>query len=35
MLGHRRGTGYTEGVPYLAESKAVPVFLSCPFGHQG
>jgi tryptophan 2,3-dioxygenase len=30
MLGQRRGTGYTEGVPYLDEARAVPVF-ACPF----
>jgi tryptophan 2,3-dioxygenase len=30
MLGTRRGTGYTEGVPYLAEARSQPVF-SCPF----
>jgi tryptophan 2,3-dioxygenase len=30
MLGVRRGTGYTEGVPYLAEARSQPVF-SCPF----
>jgi tryptophan 2,3-dioxygenase len=32
MLGMKRGTGYTEGVPYLAEAKSQPVF-SCPFAH--
>jgi len=31
MLGMKRGTGYTAGVPYLAEGKDVPVF-RCPFG---
>jgi tryptophan 2,3-dioxygenase len=30
MLGMRRGTGYTSGVPYLAEIKDIPVF-TCPF----
>ena len=30
MLGMKRGTGYTAGVPYLAEGKDVPVF-TCPF----
>ena len=30
MLGMKRGTGYTAGVPYLAEGKDVPVF-KCPF----
>jgi tryptophan 2,3-dioxygenase len=30
MLGMRRGTGYTEGVPYLAETKDIPLF-KCPF----
>jgi tryptophan 2,3-dioxygenase len=30
MLGDRRGTGYTEGVPYLDEARTVPVF-ACPF----
>jgi len=35
MLGMRRGTGYTAGVPYLAESKDIPLF-KCPFaeGHR-
>lgn len=28
FLGTRGGTGYTEGVPYLAESRAIPVFRS-------
>jgi tryptophan 2,3-dioxygenase len=32
MLGLRRGTGYTEGVPYLAETRDAPVF-GCPFAH--
>jgi hypothetical protein len=32
MLGLRRGTGYTSGVPYLAEGKDIPVF-KCPFAH--
>jgi tryptophan 2,3-dioxygenase len=32
MLGMRRGTGYTAGVPYLAEAKDIPVF-KCPFAH--
>lgn len=26
MLGQRRGTGYTEGVPYLAEARSIRVF---------
>jgi tryptophan 2,3-dioxygenase len=26
MLGERRGTGYTEGVPYLAKARALHVF---------
>ena len=26
MLGQRRGTGYTEGVPYLQQARAVPLF---------
>jgi tryptophan 2,3-dioxygenase len=26
MLGSRRGTGYTEGVPYLHDVRALPVF---------
>ncbi|MFI0794808.1 hypothetical protein ACH4OY_19280 [Micromonospora rubida] len=26
MLGERPGTGYTEGTPYLAEVRAIPVF---------
>jgi tryptophan 2,3-dioxygenase len=26
MLGDRRGTGYTEGVPYLEKAHAVPLF---------
>jgi tryptophan 2,3-dioxygenase len=26
MLGERRGTGYTDGVPYLDEARAVRVF---------
>jgi tryptophan 2,3-dioxygenase len=26
MLGQRRGTGYTEGVPYLEKARAIPVF---------
>ncbi|MBJ8338928.1 tryptophan 2,3-dioxygenase [Antrihabitans sp. YC3-6] len=30
MLGHRRGTGHTEGIPYLAEAKAIPIFGRCP-----
>jgi len=33
MLGMRRGTGYTAGVPYLAEAKAVPLF-TCPYAHK-
>jgi len=30
MLGMKRGTGYTAGVPYLAEGKDISVF-KCPF----
>lgn len=30
MLGLKRGTGDTDGVPYLAEGKDIPVF-RCPF----
>jgi|EndMetStandDraft_7_1072992.scaffolds.fasta_scaffold90433_2 tryptophan 2,3-dioxygenase len=30
MLGMKRGTGYTAGVPYLAAGKDIPVF-KCPF----
>jgi tryptophan 2,3-dioxygenase len=30
VLGVRRGTGYTAGVPYLAETKDIPLF-KCPF----
>ena len=26
MLGQRRGTGYTEGVPYLEAARKIPVF---------
>jgi tryptophan 2,3-dioxygenase len=26
MLGHRPGTGYTEGVPHLQASRRIPVF---------
>jgi tryptophan 2,3-dioxygenase len=33
MLGVRRGTGYTEGVPYLARETTQPVF-TCPFARQ-
>lgn len=33
MLGMRRGTGYTEGVPYLAEAKTIPLF-GCPYAHK-
>ena len=36
MLGDRRGTGYTEGVGYLAAVRTIPVFDAeprCPFGH--
>jgi tryptophan 2,3-dioxygenase len=33
MLGMRRGTGYTAGVPYLAESKDIPLF-TCPFAQR-
>ena len=28
MLGERRGTGYTEGVPYLHHVRSLPVFAS-------
>ncbi len=28
LLGERRGTGYTEGVPYLAEARSIRVFAS-------
>jgi tryptophan 2,3-dioxygenase len=28
MLGERRGTGYTEGVPYLEKTRRLPVFTS-------
>ncbi|WP_068108765.1 hypothetical protein [Tropicimonas marinistellae] len=31
-LGERGGTGYTEGVPYLAETRQIPVFRSSPPG---
>lgn len=38
MLGDRRGTGYTEGVPYLDQARSIPVFGTtvtagrrCPF----
>jgi len=36
MLGRRRGTGYTEGVPYLEKVHGIPLFrLRCPFaGHR-
>jgi tryptophan 2,3-dioxygenase len=30
MLGMRRGTGDTAGVPYLAETREIPLF-KCPF----
>jgi tryptophan 2,3-dioxygenase len=30
MLGLRRGTGYTAGVPYLAAARDIPLF-TCPF----
>jgi tryptophan 2,3-dioxygenase len=33
MLGLRRGTGRTEGVPYLAKTKDIPLF-KCPFAHR-
>ena len=34
MLGERRGTGDTEGVPYLEQARDIPVFAGgCPFGH--
>jgi tryptophan 2,3-dioxygenase len=29
MLGERPGTGYTEGTPYLAAVRSIPVFRSC------
>ena len=34
VLGMRRGTGYTAGVPYLAEAKNIPLF-KCPFAESG
>jgi tryptophan 2,3-dioxygenase len=33
MLGFRRGTGYTEGVPYLAAARNESVF-TCPFAER-
>ncbi|MFH5229494.1 tryptophan 2,3-dioxygenase family protein [Antrihabitans spumae] len=30
MLGHRRGTGHTEGIPYHANTRAIPIFGRCP-----
>ncbi|MFI9528499.1 tryptophan 2,3-dioxygenase family protein [Micromonospora rosaria] len=30
MLGTRPGTGYTEGTPYLAQVRAIPVFTARP-----
>ncbi|MEH1102759.1 tryptophan 2,3-dioxygenase family protein [Micromonospora sp. CPCC 205561] len=30
MLGPRPGTGYTEGTPYLAAVRSIPVFTSVP-----
>lgn len=30
MLGERRGTGYTEGVPYLEKTRGLPVFTAAP-----
>jgi len=30
MLGERTGTGYTEGTPYLAAARTIPVFRSVP-----
>jgi tryptophan 2,3-dioxygenase len=32
MLGMRRGTGYTAGVPYLDETRNLPLF-TCPFAN--
>lgn len=32
MLGQRRGTGYTEGVPYLAEARSIGVFTAVADG---
>ncbi|SBT44638.1 tryptophan 2,3-dioxygenase family protein [Micromonospora narathiwatensis] len=32
MLGPRPGTGYTEGTPYLAATRAIPVFTAVPDG---
>jgi len=26
MLGERRGTGHTEGVPYLGAVRSIPLF---------
>jgi tryptophan 2,3-dioxygenase len=34
-LGPRRGTGYTEGVPYLEKARKVPVFTSSLAGWSG
>jgi tryptophan 2,3-dioxygenase len=34
-LGPRRGTGYTEGVPYLEKARKVPVFTSLSAGWSG
>jgi tryptophan 2,3-dioxygenase len=30
MLGERRGTGYTEGVPYLERTRRLPLFTATP-----
>jgi tryptophan 2,3-dioxygenase len=35
MLGPRRGTGYTEGVPYLDKARKIPVFMSGCAGWSG
>ncbi|MFJ8582223.1 tryptophan 2,3-dioxygenase family protein [Micromonospora sp. NPDC093277] len=32
MLGPRPGTGYTEGTPYLAATRSIPVFTAVPDG---
>ncbi|MFJ6197529.1 tryptophan 2,3-dioxygenase family protein [Micromonospora sp. NPDC092111] len=32
MLGSRPGTGYTEGTPYLAAVRSIPVFTTVPHG---
>jgi tryptophan 2,3-dioxygenase len=35
MLGSRRGTGYTEGVPYLEKARKIPVFTPARTGWSG